>query len=62
MAEIVPPHNHCIMCMKSIPVGETLCSDECRKKYQARLKKQKLSMLFLWAIVIAFIVVLLVYQ
>jgi predicted nucleic acid-binding Zn ribbon protein len=44
--------------MKAIPTSETLCSDECKQKYQAMLKKKKLTLLFLWVMIIAFLAVL----
>jgi predicted nucleic acid-binding Zn ribbon protein len=44
--------------MKAIPTSETLCSDECKQKYQAMLKKKRLTLLFLWVMIIAFIAVL----
>jgi predicted nucleic acid-binding Zn ribbon protein len=62
MAEKIPQHNHCRMCMKAIPVDKTLCSDECQQKYNALMKKKKLTLLFLWVMIIAFIVVIFVFQ
>ena len=35
MSEIVPQHSHCQICGKTIPVTETLCSEECKEKYHA---------------------------
>jgi len=58
MANTTPQHNHCIICMKAIPTSETLCSDECKQKYHAMLKKKRLTLLFLWVMIIAFIAVL----
>ena len=58
MAEKIPPHVHCHVCWKAIPMGETLCSDECKQKYQKMLKKKRLTLMFLWIMIIAFIVVL----
>jgi predicted nucleic acid-binding Zn ribbon protein len=58
MVNTIPPHNHCIICMKSIPISETLCSDECKQKYKSMLKKKRLTLLFLWLMIIAFIAVI----
>jgi predicted nucleic acid-binding Zn ribbon protein len=41
MAEKVGQHTHCNMCGKAIPLSETLCSDECRKKFNTMVKKRK---------------------
>ncbi len=57
MAEKVPPHNHCHVCMKSIPVSETLCSDECRKKYQSMMKRKKLIIYFMYGMLAAMVAV-----
>ena len=42
MADIVSQHTHCQMCGKAIPVTETLCSEECKQKYNVMLKKRKM--------------------
>jgi len=31
MTNVIPAHNHCMMCMKAIPTSETLCSEECKQ-------------------------------
>ena len=62
MADTIPPHYHCMICMKAIPTSETLCSDECKQKYQAMLKKKRLTILLLWVMMIAFIVILFLYE
>lgn len=59
MTNAIPAHNHCMMCMKAIPVSETLCSEECKQKYQKMLKKKRLTVLFLWVMIIVFMAVLL---
>jgi predicted nucleic acid-binding Zn ribbon protein len=58
MTNIIPAHNHCMICMKAIPASETLCSDECKQKYQKMLKKKRYTLLFLWVMIIAVIAVL----
>lgn len=62
MVEKIPPHNHCHMCMKAIPVGEKLCSEECRQRFNTLTKKRRYIWLFLWAIIIGSIIVLMLVQ
>jgi len=51
MAEKVSQHTHCQICGKAIPIGETLCSEECKQKFQAMLKKRKLWIYLMWALI-----------
>jgi predicted nucleic acid-binding Zn ribbon protein len=60
MAEKVPQHTHCIMCMKAIPVGETLCSEDCRQKHQSMLKRRKIMLYLMYGMLAALIVVIVV--
>jgi predicted nucleic acid-binding Zn ribbon protein len=57
MAEKVSPHAHCMMCGKSIPVNETLCSEDCRQKYTSMAKRRRL-MMYVWLFLIAALVVM----
>lgn len=41
MAEKIPQHVHCVMCGKPISMGENVCSDECKAKYQAIAKRTR---------------------
>lgn len=41
MVEKVSQHTHCQICGKAVPVTETLCSEECKQKYQVMIKKRK---------------------
>ena len=61
MAENVPQPTHCHVCMKAIPVGETLCSEECQQKYQSMLKRRKLMVYFMYGMLAALIVVIVLY-
>lgn len=56
MAETVPQHAHCHMCGKSIPLSETLCSEECKEKYQRLLKRRKLIVYMMYGMLAALIV------
>lgn len=60
MAETVPQHAHCHMCSKSIPFGETLCSEECKQKYKALLKRRKLIVYLMYGMLAALIVLFVV--
>lgn len=62
MAEKVSQHTHCHICGKAIPLGETLCSEECRQKYQSLVKKRKLMMYFMYGMLAALIVVIVLYN
>jgi predicted nucleic acid-binding Zn ribbon protein len=42
MVGSISEHAHCLMCGKSIPFGETLCSEECKQKYHTLLKRRKI--------------------
>jgi len=57
MVEKVAQHTHCQICGKAIPITETLCSDECKQKYQTMVKKRKMLVYVMYAL-IAFILVL----
>jgi predicted nucleic acid-binding Zn ribbon protein len=56
MAEKIPPHNHCHVCMKAVPVDENYCSEECRQKFLKMQKKRKLIVYFMYGLLAAVIV------
>ena len=58
MAEKIPPHVHCNMCWKAIPVDEKFCSDECKQKYQMVRKKTKVLWYFILFLMAAFAVMI----
>lgn len=58
----VPQHNHCHVCMKAIPYGETLCSEECKQKYTKLLKRRRLIVYFMYAMLIALIAIFILYN
>ena len=60
MAESVPQHAHCHMCGKSIPYGETLCSEECKQKFQALVRRRRLLLYLMYGLLAAVIVVIMV--
>ncbi len=61
MAESVPQHAHCQMCGKSIPYGETLCSEECKQKYHNVLRRRKLIVYLMYGMLAALIVFFVLY-
>ncbi len=42
MTEKIPQHKHCSDCGKAVPVSERFCSDNCKEKWEALLKKRML--------------------
>ena len=60
MAGSIPQHAHCHMCGKSIPYGETLCSEECKLKYHTLLRRRKLIVYLMYGLLAAIIVVVVV--
>ena len=57
MADKVPQHTHCLVCMKAIPVTETLCSEECKQKYQRLVRRRRLMLYFMYAMLVVFALV-----
>lgn len=57
MAEKVPQHYHCQVCGKAIPLGEILCSEECKQKYQKMVRRRKIMIYLMYGILAALIVV-----
>lgn len=60
MAESVPQHAHCHMCGKSIPYKETICSEECKQKFQSVLRRRKLLVYLMYGLLAAVIVIIVV--
>lgn len=60
MAEKVGQHTHCQICGKAIAVTETLCSEECKQRYQGMLKKRKYLLYLMYGLMGVFIIMLLV--
>lgn len=62
MSEKVPQHSHCHICGKAIPLTETLCSEECKEKYQRIIKRRRLMVYFMYAMLAALVIVFIVYN
>jgi len=60
MVEKVGQHTHCHICGKAIPVSETLCSEECKQKYQTLTKRRKLIVYLMYGMLAALIVIFIV--
>jgi predicted nucleic acid-binding Zn ribbon protein len=61
MSEIVPQHNHCQICGKTIPVSETLCSEACKERYKAMVKRRKILVYAMYGIIAMILVIMLLY-
>jgi len=48
--------------MKSIPVDETLCSDECKQKYASMMRKKKLIIYFMYGVLAAMVAVVVLFN
>ena len=62
MTDKVPQHSHCHICGKAIPLTETLCSEECKEKYQRIVKRRRLMVYFMYAMLAALVIVFVVYN
>jgi predicted nucleic acid-binding Zn ribbon protein len=56
----IPNHTHCRACAKAIPPDKTFCSEECKQRYMAAMKKQRRSSYILLGIMGVIFVVLIV--
>ena len=56
MVEKVGQHTHCQICGKAIPMSETLCSDECKQKYRGMVKKRKILMYIMYALIFVILI------
>jgi len=56
MVEKVGQHTHCNICGKAIPVDETLCSEECKQKFQAMLRKRKLLVYIMYILIFVILI------
>ena len=52
----IPQHAHCQMCGKAIPVTESLCSDNCRKKYQSLIKKRRIMLYLMYGLIFVIVI------
>jgi len=59
MVEKIAQHTHCQMCGKAVTVNETLCSEECKQKYQNILKKRRRYVYIMYGAIAVMIILLL---
>jgi predicted nucleic acid-binding Zn ribbon protein len=62
MSEIVSQHSHCQVCGKTIPVTETLCSQECKDKYQTMIKRRRLMVYIMYGLIGVILIVMLLFS
>lgn len=60
MTEKIPQHMHCQICGKAITASdtETMCSEECKQRYQNLSKRRKLWVYIMYALIFVMIAVL----
>ncbi len=54
----VEQHKHCIICGRAVPFKQQYCSKRCKGQHQAAIKKQKMWMNILWALMIFLVIIL----
>ena len=59
MSDFVKQHSHCQICGKAIPLSETLCSEECKKKYALMMKRRKILVYAMYGLIGIFLVIIL---
>jgi len=60
MVEKIAQHTHCQICGKAIPISETFCSDECKHKYEKMLRKRKMLVYIMYALIFFVLLVFIV--
>jgi predicted nucleic acid-binding Zn ribbon protein len=60
MAEKIPQHMHCQICGKAMSVSdtETVCSDECKQRYQTITKRRRLWVYLMYVLIFVMVGVL----
>lgn len=57
----IPEHGHCRVCGKAIPIEEIFCSQECKEKFERFVKRRRILVLMMYALMIAiFLIIILV--
>jgi len=55
----IEQHKHCIICGRAVPFKQQYCSKKCKAQHKAAaIKKQKMWMNILWALMIFLVIVL----
>ena len=54
----IPEHRHCQMCGKAIPPSEVFCSQECKEKIEKFVRKRRILLLVMYALLMAIFLIL----
>jgi len=54
----IPEHRHCQMCGKAIPPNEVFCSRECKEKFEKFVRKRRILLLVMYALLMAIFLIL----
>ncbi|HEX2022197.1 MAG TPA: DUF2116 family Zn-ribbon domain-containing protein [Candidatus Thermoplasmatota archaeon] len=55
----IPNHSHCAICTRAVPFGDKTCSAACQKQFDDLQKRRKRTVFFLYALMAASVVILL---
>jgi predicted nucleic acid-binding Zn ribbon protein len=55
----IPNHSHCVVCSRAVPFGDKTCSPECQAQLDELNKKRKRSMLVMYGLMAAAVLVFL---
>lgn len=55
----IPNHAHCQICSQAVPFGDKTCSAECERKLDELQKKRRRTVLFLYGLMGASVLILL---
>ena len=58
MANKFEQHTHCQICGKVIPISENLCSTDCKEKYNNMVKRRKMFVYLMYAIIFFIIAII----
>ena len=53
----VEPHKHCPICGTPIPLNELVCSPDCQKVWDGRLRQRKRSQIILYVVIAIFLII-----
>jgi len=51
MVEKVAQHSHCNVCGKAVPLEEAQCSEDCKQKFRAMMKKRKMLVYLMYGLI-----------
>jgi predicted nucleic acid-binding Zn ribbon protein len=59
VTEKIKQHHHCQICGKAIPLEEQFCSEDCRQKYGQMVKRRKILIYAMYALIGIILVIIL---